>query len=185
MSGLWNEYLPTTVEVAGQEYPIRSDFRAILDICVALNDPELSDTDRGQVVLEIFYPDLETMPPEDWNEAIQKCFWFLNCGNQEKGRQNAPKLVDWEKDFQYIVSPVNRVLGKEIRSEKYVHWWTFISAYYEIGECLFSQIVRIRSQLARGKPLDQGDREWYEKNRGLVDIQRAYTAAEEAVVEEW
>lgn len=185
MSGPWNELLPTSVTVAGRGYKIRSDYRAVLDICVALNDPELSDTDRGRVVLEIFYPDLETMPPESWNEAVEKCFWFLNCGSQETGRQNAPRLVDWKKDFQHIVSPINRVMGQEIRAMESLHWWTFISAYFEIGDCLFSQIVRIRSQLARGRQLDKADREWYEKNRDLVDLQRAYTAAEKAAVEKW
>ena len=43
MSSPWNQYLPTSVNVSGKEYNIRSDYRAILDICTALNDPELSD----------------------------------------------------------------------------------------------------------------------------------------------
>lgn len=185
MSGPWNELLPTSVEISGREYQIRSDFRAILDICVALDDPELDDTDRGTVTLEVFYPDLTSMPPGDYQEAVKKCFWFINCGNQEETKRNAPKLVDWEKDFQHICSPVNRVLGREIRSMEYLHWWTFISAYYEIGDCLFSQIVRIRSQLAQGKKLDKADREWYQRNRGLVDIQAVYTETEDAVMAEW
>ena len=33
--------LPKTVFVGGREYSIRSDYRAILDICEALTDPEL------------------------------------------------------------------------------------------------------------------------------------------------
>ena len=38
--------LPTTVTVAGTEYPIRTDFRVILEIFVMLEDPDLSDTER-------------------------------------------------------------------------------------------------------------------------------------------
>ena len=33
--------LPTTVTVAGTEYPVRTDFRVILEIFVMLEDPDL------------------------------------------------------------------------------------------------------------------------------------------------
>lgn len=185
MSGPWNQLLPTSVTVAGAEYSIRSDYRAVLDICVALNDPMLTDSDRDAVVLDIFYPELESMPPDHYRKAVEKCFWFINCGNDSDAQRNAPKLVDWEMDFQHIVSPINRVMGQEIRAVEYLHWWTFISAYFEIGDCLFAQIVRIRDQLSRGKPLDKADREWYRKNRHLVDMQTVYTEAEDAMLKEW
>ena len=49
----------------------------------------------------------------------------------------------------------NRVLGQEVRAAKYMHWWTFLAAYQEIGECTFAQIVRIRDRLARGPGSDR------------------------------
>lgn len=63
--------------------------------------------------------------------------------------RKSPKLVDWGQDFKLIVAPVNRILGLEARAEKYLHWWSFISAYYEIGECLFAQVIRIRRKRLR------------------------------------
>ena len=39
--------LPTSVEINGMEFPIRYDFRVILDIFEALNDPELDDQERS------------------------------------------------------------------------------------------------------------------------------------------
>ena len=33
--------LPTSLEVNGKEYSIRSDFRVVLDILSAMNDPDL------------------------------------------------------------------------------------------------------------------------------------------------
>lgn len=176
--------LPVSVEVCGTEYAIRSDYRAALDICAALNDTELDDQDRGLVVLDIFYPGFARMPPEHYQEAIRRCFWFLSCGEQPADRK-APKLVDWEQDFSYIVAPINRVMGREIRAVEYLHWWSFIAAYYEIGDCTFAQIVRIRSLRARGKPLDKSDREWYQRNRHLVDMQTTYTAREDDLLRQW
>ena len=48
--------LPASVEINGNDYEIRSDYRAILDILEAINDPELTDSDRAEAVLRIFYP---------------------------------------------------------------------------------------------------------------------------------
>lgn len=81
---------------------------------------------------------------------------------------------------------MNRVLGYDVRdSEKETHWWTFISAYYEIGECLFSQIVRIRDLQARGKPLSKSDREWLQKNRHLVDFKTKYTDVDYEILKQF
>ena len=174
--------LPTTLTVHGTEYEIRSDYRAVLDICAALSDTELSDDDKALVCLDILYPAFDEMPPEHYEEAIKQCFWFINCGEKES-QQKAPKLVDWEQDFQYIVAPINRVVGQEIRAVEYLHWWTFVSYYYEIGgDCMFAQIVRIRDKLASGKSLDKSEREWYRRNRSLVDFKQNYTDAEKEIL---
>lgn len=177
--------LPTSVTVCGTDYQIRSDYRAVLDICTALTDLELSDQEKAIVMLDIFYPGISDMPQGHYEEAVKQCFWFINCGEDEPAQRNAPKLVDWEQDFKYIVAPVNRVMGTEIRSLEYMHWWTFVSAYYEIGDCTFAQIVRIRDMLARGKQLDKVEREWYEKNRHLVDLKVTYTKAEDELLKMW
>lgn len=180
----WNDLLPTSVEVGGAEYEIRSDYRDVLNVCAALSDPDLDGQEKALALLDSFYPGLDSMPPEHFQEAIQRCFWFINGGEEDRGKKS-PKLVDWEQDFKYIVSPVNRVAGTEIRSLEYVHWWTFLGYFREIGDCLFAQIVRIRDRKARGKSLDKSDREWYRKNRDLVDFKTHYTEAEEELFREW
>ena len=45
MSGLWKDLLPTSVDIDGTEYEIRSDYRAALDICMAMSDAELDEQD--------------------------------------------------------------------------------------------------------------------------------------------
>lgn len=179
-----NWELPTSVVVSGVEYEIRSDYRAILDICTAVEDPELGSEEKSTAALVIFYPEIESLPPEHWQEAIEKCFWFIN-GGCEQTSQKSPRLVDWSQDFPYICGPVNRVIGHEVRSVEYMHWWTFLAAYMEIGDCTFAQIVRIRDKLARGKPLDKQDRAWYRQNRSLVDFKRKYTEADNDLLKEW
>ncbi len=184
--------LPKSVEVYGVEYQIRYDYRPALDACAALSDPELTYEDKALAALIILYPDFENIPRAHYREALKRCFWFINGGAEETGKKG-PTLVSWEQDIQHIIAPINRVLGLEIRAVPYnceantggLHWWTFLSAYMEIGDCTFAQIVRIRSLKAKGKKLDKADQEWYRKTRHLVDIKTAYTDSEKDMLHRW
>ena len=44
-----NTGLPKTACIGGRRFRIRSDFREILDICAALNDPDLTDQDLSLI----------------------------------------------------------------------------------------------------------------------------------------
>lgn len=177
--------LPASVEVGGIVREIRTDYRAALDMCVALSDPELSNEDKVYALLGIFYPEWEQIHPNDYQDAVNKCVWFLNGGSSEENTKKSPKLMDWEQDFKLIVSPINRVIGREIREPIPLHWWTFLSAYYEIGDCVFANVIRIRDAKARGKPLDKADQEWYKRNRDIVDFKTNYTQAEQDLLSQF
>lgn len=176
--------LPKSLDVCGVEYAIETDFRAILDIFSILVDEDLDADAKGIGVLGIFYFDFMEMPAAHIPEALKKCFWFINSGHEEK-QKKAPKLMDWEQDFQYIVAPINRIAGQEVRALPYLHWWTFLSYYGEIGDCYFAQIVRIRDLKAKGKLKDKADREFYRRNRDAIDIKRRYSEAEEEIIKGW
>ena len=177
--------LPTSLEIGGRSYDIRCDFREVLEIIGIMNDVELEGGERAFVTLLFFYPDFAEMPSKDYQEAIEKCYWFISGGKDEHPEENTPMLMDWEQDFPYIIAPVNRVIGHEIRADKHLHWWTFLAAYMEIGECTFSQIIHIRDMQKRGKKLDQSDREWYARNRDIVDLKTKYTTTEEDLLKKW
>ena len=177
--------LPTTAEVNGTEYQIRTDFRDILTIIEALSDAELSEQEKAETMLDIFYQDFETMPPDNYEEAIKQCALFINCGDGPQDEKRGPKLMDWQQDFPLLVAPINRVLGKEVRSVDYLHWWTWIAAYQEIGDCTFAQVVAIRSKRTKGKKLDKSEQEFYKQNRQLVDFKRQYTEQNEDVISRW
>lgn len=85
--------LPKSVEIQGKEYSIRYDYRAVLDIFMALNDPDLSLNAKTLVALEIFYPEFSEMPRSHIKEAIEKCHEFINGGEKDQNSK-APKLVD-------------------------------------------------------------------------------------------
>lgn len=182
--------LPDSVDIGGDSFEIRTDFRVILEIIEAMNDPELDDREKVEVSLKLFYPAWDKLT--DAAGAMRQCVAFIDMGAQTG--QKGPRLVDWEHDFEYIIAPVNRVLGTEARAVGYdfesnsggLHWWSFLGAYMEIGsDCLMSQIVRIRDKLARGKTLEKYERQWLRRNRSLVELERKYTQAEEELVRQW
>ena len=172
----WN--LPTSLNVGGRNYTIRTDYRVILDILTAMNDPDIFEPgmteeekqlERALTMLQIFYIDFDTMPSSDWQEASEKACEFIDCGIKDDGKQK-PRLIDWEQDAPVIVPAVNKVCGKDVRSVKYMHWWTFFGYYMEIGECTLSTIVSIRDKKRRGKKLEKWEQEFYRNNKKLVDL---------------
>lgn len=185
--------LPKSVTINGKEHEIRTDFRVILEIIEAINDQELEKAERLEVAVKLFYVDWESLRDEDIEEAVNECFNFIDTG-RDKAKTKSPRLMDWENDFEYIIAPVNRVLGLEARAVPYdietnsggLHWWTFVAAYMEIGsDCLMSQIVQIRDKQARGKSLDKHEKQWLRRNRHLVEFKQKFTEAEEAALNKW
>ena len=177
--------LPTSVEVNGTEYTIQSDYRAVLDILTALSDGDLDEQDKAEAALTIFYPEFSSMPASDYQEALNQCFRFIDHGQGAKTQGKQPAVMSWEQDFDMIISPVNRIAGCEVRSLPYLHWWSFLSYYMDIGDCLFAQVVAIRDKKARGKPLDKQEREFYRRNRKMVDLKTTYTEAEQNLLAAW
>lgn len=176
--------LPESLEVQGVPRPIRTDYRCILDILTDLSDPETDGRGRALALLIGLYPGFDDMPPECWEEAVNAGLRFINCDSEDVPHK-APRLVDWEQDYGLMIAPINRVIGQEVRALEYLHWWSFLAAYNEIGDCTFAQVIRIRDHLARGKKLDRSDLEWYRKNRHLVDFKHKYTNADRELLKEW
>lgn len=173
--------LPTSVEVGGQVYKIRSDYRPILDIIMALNDVDLDNSAKGRIAVEIFYPDYETIPRGDLQEAFDKCLWFIRQGKEDG--TPGPVLFDWESDFNLIISAINRVAGKEVRAVEYIHWWTLSGYFAEIGgDCAFANVVAIRDKMKRGKKLEKHEKEYYRRNKDIIDLKSKYSSTEKELL---
>ena len=175
--------LPTSVTVSGCEYPIRTDFRVILEIFVMLDDPDLTDADKTEALLRIFYVNR----PPDAKAALQAFTDFVDPRHSQKGeRKKQSPLIDWSQDFDLMVAPINHILGFDCRSTDYLHWHTFLAAYLEIPpESVFARVLRIREKLRTGKKLEKYERSWYSKNRDLVHLRPKFSKAEEKLIEAW
>ena len=168
--------LPKSLEIDGQRYDIRTDYRVALLIFKAYKDERLSDFGKAVNCLRLLYKEA----PKNTEEALKKAVWFLDGGDMPKSKQAPSPMMDWEQD-QYIIFPaLNKVAGYEIRSVKYLHWWSFLGLFNEIDEGLYSQVMNIRTKKAKGKKLEKWEREFYIEHTELINIKRKLTAEEQA-----
>lgn len=161
--------LPDSLTIDGVNYKINTHFLVALTILAACEDEDLNDIEKAQVVLQCLYAEPEKIPQNYIEEALEKASWFLD-GGQPHSKKNSPKVISWEQDEQILFSAINKVAGFETRNAEYLHWWTFLAYFNEIGEGLFSTVVGIRQQRANGKKLLKHDQEFFNKNKDMVII---------------
>ena len=163
--------LPKSLEVGGEQWEIRSDYRNILRIFEALEDPELKDSDKLYVTLVRLYVDFNKMPQSIYKEAYEKASKFMECHDRTDDKKNQ-KIISWEKDEHMIFPAINAVAGCEVRAVEYMHWWTFLGYFESVdNESLWSFVLSIRQKRARGKKLEKHEQEFFSKNKSLCSIE--------------
>ena len=182
--------LPTKVSIDGKDFQIRNngDYRMILDVFSVLEDPELEQKERLLSALIIFYDGMEDIDDvlsiPDIETAVKKMFEFFNGGRDEsEATKQTRKLIDWEGDSALICAAINHVANMEIRSAEYIHWWTFLSYYMSIGECVLSTVVSIRDKTMRGKKLEKWESEYRRENPQYFNWN--HKTIDEIDAEEW
>lgn len=171
--------LPTTIEVGGRTHRIRTDFRDILRILCAYNDPELEDSQKVYICLYILYPDFASIRRDDLEEAYRKAVEFIEAGQSHEDAKRYT-VMDWEQDAPIIFPALNKVAGCETRTAKYIHWWTFIGYYMEISDSVFGHVLALRLKKAKGKPLEKWENEYWQNNKGICVLHPKLTAEEQA-----
>jgi hypothetical protein len=185
---MWS--LPIFVEIGGTKYPIRNkcDFRVVLDVISSLSDEELEMEQRVECALFQFYgnDELNTLEKvllslNDIQTAIMEMMKIINLGEETtEEEQHKPQLMDWEHDFTQLAPPISRTLGYSVRDAKnYTHWYDFIGAYMEIGDCTFANIISIRNKRMKGKKLEDWEQEFYRENKKIIDLPHKLTDEEQ------
>ena len=165
--------LPVTISANNTVYPIREngDYRMVLDCFDVLNDVDLSENERILAFLIIFYEDFNdvesvlSVKEGELKPLIDNAFLFFNCGQPHNPAADVNfKTIDWSQDEQLISSAINKVAGKEVRAEPYIHWWTFMGYFNAVGESALSTVVGIRAKIAKGKKLEKYEQQFRQDN---------------------
>ncbi len=184
--------LPEVLTVGGEEYPIRTDYRNVLQVFEAFQDPELTQEEKWIVAIYLLFDNFScdddvlqaAQNGFDLEEAMKQISWFISAGQPEKQVLEQP-TYSWTQDEQMIFSAVNKVAGRETRELDYLHWWTFLGYFNEVGEGTFSFIVGIRNKLNKGKKLEKHEKEFLSHNKELVLMKKPKTKEEQEQEDEY
>lgn len=175
--------LPKTIGINGTDYEIRSDYRDCLNIMTAFQDPDLSTEEQFEVCLEVMYPSFESIPDCDIEEALRKAVLFLDCNREDEESSLEKPVYDWEQDEQIIFSAINKVARQEVRAVEYMHWWTFLGYFQEIGQGTFSTVVSIRDKKNKGKKLEDWEKEFVRDNPDIVQLNIKRSHEEQKIID--
>ena len=178
--------LPEVLTVGGEDYPIRTDYRNILQVFEAFQDPDLQPEEKWIVAIYLLFEDFScdddvlqaAQNGFDLEEAMKQISWFISAGQPEKQVLEQP-TYNWTQDEQMIFSAINKVAGRETRELEYLHWWTFLGYFNEVGEGTFSFVVGIRHKLNKGKKLEKHEKEFLSHNKELVLMKKPLTKEEQ------
>ncbi len=178
--------LPESLTVGGEDYSIRTDYRNILQVFEAFQDSDLQPEERWIVAIYLLFDDFScdddvlqaAQNGFDLEEAMRQISWFISAGQPEKQVLEQP-TYNWTQDEQVIFSAINKVAGRETRELEYLHWWTFLGYFNEVGEGTFSFIVGIRHKMNKGKKLEKHEKEFLSHNKELVLMKKPLTKEEQ------
>lgn len=166
---------PKSLEIKGKEYKIRTDYRDILTIIEAFEDKSLLQREKLEVMITILF---EEKPPLI-EETFKKSYMFLdvdiegmyyNKSKPNKTNSNTEtKLYSFVKDWQLIVAAMNKYFGCSIREMPYLHWFDFIAAFNNLGECSFTSVIDLRRKKKQNK-LNKEEKQYFYKNREWLDL---------------
>jgi len=168
--------LPRKLAFGGRDWAIRTDFREVLKILCAFEDPDLDEAQKAYVCLHNLYVEYGAIPREQLQAAFDAALAFIDRGGGED--RPGPRVMDWEQDAALIFPAVNRAAGCEVRALEYCHWWTFCGWFMEIRDSTAATVFALRAKKARGKKLEKWEQEYWRQNIGICRQKRRLTAAE-------
>lgn len=174
--------LPTSLTVKGRDFAINADFRLCVNIMRMFERNDLTDSEKIECMVGILYKD--EVPRRYLVDAAQEAVWFLNLGEdvQGKGNRGVGRLFSWEQDLKFIISAVDKSAGFSIRSKDFYHFWEFMSAFFESGECVFNTLAHQRKLKKTGKQT-KADKEWWMENREIAELKMTLTQDEQEVLD--
>jgi len=151
--------LPSTVEVAGRLYPIRTDYRYFLRF-----NEHLKEKDATLDAFDYMY---EYEIPESRLEGIRALCEFMNPAQtlpRRTGRETNEPVIDYELDADYIYAAFYEQYGIDLQTAA-LHWYKFSALLKGLHDTELNNIISARLWRPTGKNSE------YEKHR-----QRQYEA---------
>ncbi len=164
MKELLTGNLPVSFLIGGREYHISSDFRAMLRLEEIFSAEELTDEEKAERALKLFYGCI----PEPLEEAVERLCYFWSCGRQEKKRHEKaagadfyqPPIYSFTHDAGLIYGAFLTQYGIDL-SRKSLHWWQFMALFEALEEDrVLKEVMRCRAVEIKGD-MPQAQKDYY------------------------
>lgn len=142
--------LPESVEIGGQTVKIETGFRTGILFEEMIRDVSMSDTEKIQTALGLYFPGVYFDGADVIQEAVDRLFWFYRCGEElpemtgseedteEEGTTDAP--FSYEYDADYIYAAFLQAYKIDLARHS-LHWWQFRALFRALPED--TQIMKI------------------------------------------
>lgn len=178
------DILPTTVNIDGQEFRIKSNFRELMLFELLMQDNNIPNNEKVFRALSLFFIDEF---PSDVNKAVDEMLWFYRCGeyeeplsaNGEEGSSITPKRIySYEHDAKYIYSAFLSQYGIDLQDIKYLHWWKFKAMFDSLHEDQkFVKIMEYRATNINSE-MSKDQKDFYRKMKKLYALPDNRTEAQ-------
>lgn len=161
---------PDYVEVHGQPYMIRPDYRTAISFSMLMTDPEIEEEAKLPTALSLFYFPLI---PADVEEAVRKMVWFYR-GGTDRGNSDQPRssedVFSYEHDADLIYAAFWQQYGIDLHQHPDLHWWKFRALFSALGE--ETELHRVMGYRAMEITPDmtKKQKEFYQKMKRLYRI---------------
>ena len=152
-------YLPKTVNIAGEEAEIRTDFRIWLEAGEIFRS-DMSPERKAANIISLCYPNRPDSPGAAFGAAAA----FYYAGFSQYGSGGKPALYSPDFDGRVIYSGFMKCYGIDL-SKSDMHWHAFAPLLCELSGCCFSEILAVRNLDLGGLPKEKAKKIAEQKRR--------------------
>lgn len=178
---------PTTLNVCGKEFEIRTDYRDVLNY-ESLVKADASELNIIRAVDEMFLHNDLIMTADCLNAAIQCLNWFISCGEEQKIQRpsnavlgiNKNRPFEFEKDGALIYSAFIQSYDMDLYEIPYLHWWKFNALLSDVDkDSRFAKVMEYRTIDLKNKNLSKEQKKLYSALQSYYKITEGRTKEEE------
>lgn len=161
----FNAILDTRPEERWPSVVEKTDFRQVLKFFRLLSDEALTEEDKAELVIDLFFENGAPNDPELWDHIE----WFISCGSKDEDEETTGKrTLDYNVDHGRIFAAFWQAYGIDLRTVK-MHWWTFCELFQGLPDnTRLMQIIDLRGK----KPGKNDSEEYKQELRRMQDLYR-------------
>lgn len=173
--------LPKSIEVNGAMYPIKTDYRDLIQFEQFFETDENELMQMAKAIYFLLGEEIPDNVQETWNQIM----WFYSGGKEIiESSKKGSKLYDFELDNEYFYSAFLTEYRIDLYEVEYMHWWKFRSMLLGLPEDTeLSKIMGYRA-IKLDKKMSKEQKAFYRKMKKIYSLKKLKVDPEEQKLDE-